>query len=112
MSNTQLLSIDPIRTLGFASLAATYNALGTKFLNPTRLICLTNTTDGDVYFSDDGVLDKLIVPAGSFKLFDITANKLRIDETFCLPTNTQFYVRYITVPTKGSVYLECMWGSR
>ena len=110
MSNEQVVSIDTIRTLAEASIGATYSAIGPVFAEPVRLICFTNNTDGDMFFSDDGVNDKLFVAAGSFKLFDLQTNHLAKTQYWVLPINTQLYVRYNTTPTKGAVYVECLWG--
>lgn len=110
MSRTQVVTIDPLRVLAEASIAATYAPVGTPFTEQIRLVCFTNTTDADMIFSDDGVTDKLIVPASSFKLFDLTTNRIMSDDIWCLQVTTQFYVRYVTVPTMGSVYIEGLWG--
>lgn len=110
MSNVQTVSIDPLRTLGFASISGTYAAVGTPFLHPVRLICFTNTTDGDIFFSDDGVTDKLFIPKGGFKLFDLTTNRYKITTQWVLAEGTQFYVKQSSAPTLGGVYIECLWG--
>jgi hypothetical protein len=110
MSNIQTVSIDTIRTVGEASIGATYAAVGSAFTHGVRLICFTNNTDGDMFFSDDGVNDKLFVAAGSFKLFDLNTNRTNQQQFWVFPPNTQFYVRYSSMPSKGSVYLECLWG--
>jgi hypothetical protein len=110
MSNTQLVQIDTLRTLGFASISGTYAAFGTSFTNPIRLICFTNNTDGDMFFSDDGVNNKFFLAASSFKLFDITTNKQLKDQLWCFAIGTQFYVKQSTAPSKGAVYIECLWG--
>jgi len=110
MSNVQIVSMDPLRILGFASISGTYAAIGTAFLHPVRLICFTNTTDGDMFFSDDGVNDKLFIPKGGFKLFDLTTNRYKITTQWVLAEGTQFYVKQSSAPTLGSVYIECLWG--
>lgn len=110
MSNPQVVSFDPIRTLAFGSILGTYVALGTPFTHAVRLVCLTNNTDGNLYFSTDASTDMLFVAAGSFKLFDLNTNRAEQLQYWVLPVRTQFYVRYITAPTTGSVYLEALWG--
>ena len=109
-NNRQIVSIDPIRSLGFASISGTYTAVGGVFSKPVRLICLTNNTDGDMFWSVDGVSDYLFTAAGSFKLFDLCTNRTHMDPYWVLPANTQLYVRYNTAPTKNAVYAECLWG--
>lgn len=107
---TQTVSIDNVRTLAFGSIAATYNAVGVPLANAVRLICFTNNTDGDMYFSTDGVNDKLFIAAGSFKLFDVTTNRFNHDQQWVFAAGTQFSVRYTTAPTKGGIFIECLWG--
>lgn len=106
----QYVTIDTLRTVAHGSIGNTYAALGGVLTSPGRLICITNNTDGDMLFSDDGVNDKLFVAAGSFKLFDIATNKVDKIPIWCFAVNTQFYVKYSTAPTKNSVYLEVLSG--
>ena len=62
---------------------------------------------GDVMFTDDVTMDKIIVPARSFKLWDIQSNmNAQFDDRYMIPTGTQFSVKQITAPVSGSVYLE------
>jgi hypothetical protein len=110
MANVQTVSIDPIRVLAEASIGATYVAFGTPFTNPVRLIVVANNTDGDMYISDDGVNNKMFVGAGVTRVLDLNTNRLANDKYWAFPNNTQFYIKYITMPTKGAVYLEAYWG--
>jgi hypothetical protein len=110
MSNAQTVSFDTLRSLAFGSTSGSYVAIGTPFLHPVRLICITNNTDGDMLFSVDGVNDMLFVAAGSFKLFDLCTNRYTVDQLWVLPIGTQFYVKQSTTPGSGSVYIECLWG--
>lgn len=110
MSNTQLVQIDVLRTVAFGGISGSYALVGTAFVKPIRLICFTNNTNGDVFFSDDGVNDKLFVAASSFKLFDLTTNRLNSDPIWCFPVRTQFYVKQSTAPSSGAVYIEALWG--
>lgn len=108
---TSQSKVDALRSLGFASIAATYNPVGSASLYQTRIICFTNTTDADVVFSTDTSTDRLIVAAGGFKLFDITTNhRPENQDDFCFAIGTQWYVRYLAVPTKGSVYIENVYA--
>lgn len=110
MSNQQVVSFDPLRTLAYTSVTTSYVAVGGALAHPVRLICITNNTDGDMLFSVDGSTDVLIVPATSFKLFDLCTNKYLVDQQWLLRSGTQFYVKYASSPTKGAVYIECLWG--
>lgn len=109
---TSKAKVDLLRTLGFAGIAGTFNPVGTPFAYQARIICFTNTTTEDVIFSMDGSTDELIVPAGSFKLFDITTNHRPVNQDdFCFAIGTQWYVRYASgAPSSGSVYIEVVYA--
>lgn len=101
---------EAVKTLGFAAIGAAYAAVGAATTNEVRLVCVTNNTEGDMYFSIDGTLDHMFVAAGSFKLFDLQANNTpKTDEKFVLAVGTQFYVKQIEAPVSGAVYVECIY---
>lgn len=105
-------AIDPLRSLGFASISGTYAAVGVVFAHPVRVICVTNNTDADMFFSDDGVNNKLFLAANSFKLFDVCTNRDGgVNETLKFGVGVQFYVKESTAPSKGAVYIECIYAS-
>ena len=106
----QAVTIDTIRTVAFGGISGTYAAVGGVLTQPVRLITFVNATDGDMFFSDNGVNNKLFLPAGTFKLLDITTNRFALDSIWAFPINTQFYVKQSTAPSKGAVYIECLWG--
>lgn len=110
MSWSQIADFENLRTLGFASTSGAYVPIGTPFLYPPRVICITNDTDGAMYFSNDGINDKLYLPKNSFKLFDLTTNKGGADGAWCLLQSTQMYVRQYTVPTTGLITIELIYG--
>ena len=110
MSNVQTVSIDPIRTLAEASIGATYSPIGGPFLHPVRLCIVINNSDGDMFASDDGVNDKMFIGSGVTRVLDLNTNRTTRDQYWAFPVNTQIYLRYITMPTKGAVYLEAYWG--
>jgi len=103
--------VDVLRTLAFGSIGASYTAIGAPFSFQARIICFTNTTNEDVFFSMDGVTDQLIVPAGSFKLFDVTMNHRPVNmDDFSFPIGTQWYVKYAASPSSGAVYIEVVYA--
>lgn len=106
---SNIARVDEIRSLGFASINATYDPLGGIFEHAMRILRFINNTDGDLYFSFDGTTDNLFVPARSFVLYDISSND-DPTEQFRIQNRTQIYVRYDTAPTSGSAYLECIYG--
>lgn len=111
MSFTTQAKVDTLRTLANGSIGATFAAVGTPFAFPARIICFTNTTNTDMIFSTDTTTDRLIVPAGSFKLFDVTTNHRPVNQDdFCFANGTQWYVRYAAAPNTGSVYIEVVYA--
>ena len=103
--------LDVLRTLAFGSISGTYTAVGSPQAYQARIICFTNTTDADMIFSMDGTTDQLIVPAGGFKLFDITTNHRPVNQDdFCFSNGTQWYVKQASSPSKGSVYIEIVYA--
>ena len=103
-----VVTIDTIRTLAFGGISGTYATVGTPFSFPVKLICFTNNTDGDMFFSEDGTNNHLFIAASSFKLFDFTTNRNALQPVWAIPKGTQFYVKQSTVASKGAVYIECL----
>jgi len=112
MSFTNKAQVDVLRTIAFGTVSATFVPVGTPLAFPARIICFTNTSAVDLIFSMDGVTDQLIVPAGSFKLFDVTTNHRPVNQDdFCFSNGTQWYVRYPAgAPTTGAVYIEVVYA--
>ena len=102
--------IDTIRSLAFGGISGAYATVGSVTTDATRLVCITNATNGDMFFSDDGVNNKLFLAAGSFKLFDICSNRDDSNGAYLLPSNMQWYVKQSTAPSKGAVYVEVLYG--
>lgn len=97
-----------LRTLAFGSISGTYAGIGAAFLNPIRIMHVTNTTDVLLTFSFDGVNDHFVVPAGSFLLLDVTTNKSQNGGSLCISQGDRIYVK--GAPTSGSVYLATFFG--
>jgi len=104
---------DSLRSLAFGGISGTYAAVGTPLTVEARIICFTNKTAGDVIFSTDSTNTNgmIFVPAGSFKLFDLTANLVPgKDDNFVIAKGTQFYVKQVTAPVSGAVYIELVYA--
>jgi hypothetical protein len=104
---------DTLRSLAFGSISAVYAAVGTALTVNPRIMCITNKTQGDMIFSiDSGNADgNLFVPAGTFKLFDLTANMVPgKDDNFVIAEGTIFYVKQVTAPTSGALYIEFIYA--
>lgn len=101
---------DTLRSVAFGSITNSYTALGTVTTAPTRMFRIINSTDGDMLLSLNGTDNQFYVPANSFVLYDLTANREKNGEIFVLPTRTQFFVKYSTAPSKNGVYLEIIYA--
>jgi hypothetical protein len=115
MSSFIRVTSETIRSVAEATIPATYvsaGKLGTPLANPSRLVAFTNDTNAAMFVSDDGVNDKFFLAANSFKLFDLTSNRMNVENVFCYATGTQFWVRYASAPSSGSgFYLETLYGA-
>jgi hypothetical protein len=111
MGFTTQARVDTLRTLAFGAIGATFVPVGPPLAFPARIICFTNTANTDVIFSMDGTTDQVLVPAGSFKLFDITTNHRPVNQDdFCFANGTQWSVRYAAAPASGAVYIEVVYA--
>lgn len=111
--SAKAVKFDTLRSLAFGSISGTYAAVGTAFTVAPRIICITNRTAGDMIFSVDSsnASGNLFLTAGSFKLFDLTANMIPgKDDGFVIAEGTQFYVKQSTAPTSGAVYIELIYA--
>ena len=103
---------DAILSVGFASITASYTALGAALTHNWRIFKITNNTDGDMMFSANGTTNNIFIPAGGFTLYDLAANgpNETVSSALQLAINTQFYIKYITAPTSGDVYIEGIYA--
>jgi hypothetical protein len=104
---------DTLRSLAFGGISASYAAVGAATTIEPRIICITNATAGSMIFSDDNTnsTGKLFLPANSFKLFDLTSNLVSgKDDGFVISKGTVFYVKQVTPPVSGAVYIEYLYG--
>lgn len=107
---SQIVRVDALRSISNASISSSYQALGSSLAHPMRLVRIMNNTNGDMLISFDTVTDNMFIPAGSFVLYDLTTNREESLTYFVFAVGTQFYIKYSSAPTTGSVYLECIFG--
>lgn len=84
-----------------------YQKLGSPLENPPRIMKFTNNSTVDLLVSWDGDNDHEILPAGSFLLLDIAANKQEIN-TLYVAAGTQFWIK--GTGGAGSVYLSVYYA--
>lgn len=119
MTTAVAVRICRLRSLANGSISGTYAQVGTSLTHMTRILKLTNNTDGDMFFAftsngsipaSDGSEDNIFIPAGGFTLFDFSANPTEEGRPFSFSINTSVWVRQSSAPTTGSVYVECVYG--
>lgn len=101
---------EPIKTLAFGGISAAYATVGSPTSFPVRAFKISNNTQGHLYFTTNLTRDEMFVAAGSFTLYDIQSNmNAKFDDQFTIAAQTQFYVKQITAPVSGAVYIECIF---
>jgi len=106
MAYGRKVEFEAVREVAFGGIGAAYAALGTALTDNARIISITNATDAEVYISFDGVTNHIRLAENSFKIFDLTANKVR-DDGYFLANGTQVYqMRVAGAPTVGSLWVE------
>lgn len=100
-------AFEAIREIAFGSISGTYINVGNALTDHARLIRIVNEMDAQMYISTDGTTDHLRLSANSFVLFDLSTNKIKDDGLF-LPKGTIIYVRQVSTPTSGSLWIEVL----
>jgi len=103
-------TMEPQRSLGFASIGAVYMSIGTPIDHPLRMYEMHNLTNVALQISIDGIDDHFILTANSYRIIDIVSNKTS-SEGWYIANGTSIYVKQLTIaPTTGSVYLSVAYG--
>lgn len=97
---------DAVREVAFGGISGTYAVVGGPLTDHARIVIFTNSSNVEVYISDDGINNKLRMAANSFKLIDFSTNKISDDGLF-VAIGTQFYVKQVAgAPASGGVWIE------
>lgn len=111
MSLAIRLRLEPVRTLGFAAIAAGYMGVGTALEHPARMIFIQNLTDALLMFSFDGVNDHFPLSSNGYIVLDIATNQA-LEQGFFLAQGDRLYVKELVgAPTTGSVYFTSFYGN-
>jgi hypothetical protein len=103
---------EPLRSIAFGGISGAYAAVGTPTSNMIRQFCISNNTQGDMILSVDNTVaaGQMFVAAGGFLLIDVMSNmNPRTDDKFLLPIGTQFYIKQVTAPVAGNVYIQTLF---
>lgn len=102
---------EPLRSLAFGSIGASYMGVGSAFDHPIRLLYAQNLTDVAMLFSFDGINDHWILPTQGYMILDLTSNKTR-EQGWYVSEGTRIYIKELAVsPTLGDVYISAFYGA-
>lgn len=101
---------ETIRTLAFGAIGAGYTAIGTAFLNPSRILYIVNNTNVLLTFSLDSVNDQFVIPATTSIVLDLTSNKSIVGGVAAVSAGTIIYTK--GAPSSGSVYVTTWYGAQ
>jgi len=99
------------RTLAFGGISAVYAAVGAPLDHPAIALVFDNQTDAPVSFSWDGTNATRTCAAGTTYTFDVQTNRSDRGEMMQVAQGTQFWVRQISAPSLGSVYISVFYGA-
>lgn len=99
---------EELRTFDSSTFTGSYQAFGAALDNPTVILKIVNDSTVDVTISWDGATDNDIITAGSFFLYDITANR-KTDDGFYIGKGTQFWVKGSA--GTGNLYLVSFYAA-
>jgi hypothetical protein len=106
---SNIVRFDAVRSIANGSITSSYQPLGAAFGHAMRVMYISNPTDGDMMFSFDSITDNFFVPAGGYVVFDLTSDQ-DANESFRYQAGSQLYIKYITAPTKETVYVTLIYG--
>jgi len=102
---------EELREVSFGSITSDYTLLGEPLEDYARVIGFYNATDQHIKISFDGVKDNVRLANNSFRLYDLSSNKIR-DDGLVLPKRTQIFIKYATdLGTSGDFWAEVIFGS-
>jgi len=103
------MQFETMRSLAFGAIGAGYTEIGTPLEHTARMIIVQNYTDALLAFSNDGINDKFVLPAGGQIVFDVATNET-FSQGFFASIGTTYSVKQVDAPTVGSVYLSVVYG--
>lgn len=94
MYQSNRAKFEALRSIDSATFTGSYQALGSAFSNPVRILHIINKSDQNVTISTDGgVTDNIYVPANFFSLYDFGANKGTSSDALELPASMGLLIK-------------------
>lgn len=97
-----------LRSINSATFTGSFQAVGTPLTHSIRIIKFTNNSSVLVTVSWDGVNAHEALPAGSFLLIDVAANR-EMSQSFEIANGTQFYAS--GTASTGLFYISAYFGA-
>lgn len=110
-ANAIIARFEPMRSLDFTSLNATFVGVGTPFDHPSRFFKVVNTTDVEINISTDGMIIHDSLPSGVGEIYDTGSNRNDMGGTLAFPAGTRVYVNTSGSPTSGRITVTTIYGS-
>jgi len=102
---------DSIREVAFGAIGAAYAALGSALSDNSRIISIFNSTDQDVYITDNVARDEMRIASGTGQILDLAGNKSDRDGMM-INKGRQFYIKRAGgAPSSGAVWLQNVYAS-
>ncbi len=113
MAVQQSVTIFPetLRSIAASGFTGSYQTVGSVLAHPARILKFTNDTNVEVLISWDGTNNHEVLPADSFLLIDISANR-QISNIFSAAAGIQFYAKGASgMGNTGSFYISSYYAS-
>jgi len=102
---------EPERSLAFGGISGAYAVVGTPTAHAAHEVLWQNQTDAPITFSWDGTTAAFTLDAHTSFVSDVQSNRSDIGRINLLAAGTQFWVKQVSAPTLGSVYISVFYGA-
>lgn len=104
---------EPLRSIGFGAITSSYQAVGSPFANPVRILKVTNLTNQPMLISLNSIDNHDIVAANGFFLYDYASNRADAAGLLEQPQGDRIYIKAATtLPTTGNIYVTVVYASQ
>ncbi len=93
MYQSNSLLPETMRTIDSSTFTGSYQAVGTAFSNPVRILKMVNNASVPITISWNGTDDHDFIANGGFALYDAGCNKGTPASSLDIPKGTQIYVK-------------------
>lgn len=108
----QRIRYEALRSLGNASIGASYTIVGTAFANPVRMLKIDNGTDANLIISFNGSTDHTFIPANSGMVLDYASNsELPIGKLDQAIGDAVYVKQESAAATSGTLYVTVVYAS-